>query len=488
MRQKIRYVHRGKIVEMENIDPTMTVLNYLRYDKALTGTKEGCAEGDCGACTVVLGELTDGRIKYQAVNACIQFLPTLDGKELITVEDLREKEGELHPVQRALVDANGTQCGFCTPGFIMSLFAEMHSEPKADRSHINDVLAGNLCRCTGYGTIVDAALTIAQSNGKDQFHARETQTASLLHALGEDAGLHLTWQDRHYFAPKSVGELTDALASHPEATLLAGATDVGLWVTKQHRELATVIYLGQIKELKRIETQENSLKIGAGVTYSAAWAPLAELYPDFGELIRRIASTQIRNSGTIGGNIANGSPIGDTPPALIALEATLHLRSKDGVRNIPLEEFFIDYGKQDLKPGEFVETVALPHPKADAKFATYKISKRFDQDISAVCAAFNLILKGDIVEDIRICYGGMAGTPKRARATEKSIIGEVWNEETISTALSCMTEDYQPLSDMRASEHYRMLIAQNLLRKFYIETTTPDVPTRLVGERGFAYA
>lgn len=488
MRQKIKYIHKGEIVTLENIDPTMTVLNYLRYNQALTGTKEGCAEGDCGACTVVLGELVEGKLRYQAVNACIQFLPTLDGKELITVEDLKAKDGTLHPVQQAMVEANGTQCGFCTPGFVMSLFAEMHSNPKVDRLHINDVLAGNLCRCTGYGTIVEAAITVAQSNAKDKFHATEANTIALLAALEKEAGLQLTWQDRTYFAPKTTDELVEILARYPQATLLAGATDVGLWVTKQHRDLATVIYLGQIRELKTINTQQGGLKIGAGVTYSDAWAPLAELYPDFGELIRRIASTQIRNSGTIGGNIANGSPIGDTPPALIALGAQLHLRSQDGRRDIPLEDFFIDYDKQDLNPGEFVVAVTLPLPETGSKFATYKISKRFDQDISAVCAAFNLTLKGDVVDDIRICYGGMAATPKRARKTEEAIIGQVWDETTISNAVASMAEDYQPLTDMRASEQYRMLAAQNLLRKFYIETVTPDIATRLVGEGGLAYA
>jgi xanthine dehydrogenase small subunit len=335
---------------------------------------------------------------------------------------------------------------------------------------------------------VDAALKVAQSGAKDKFHGREAEIGALLQSLEDDTGLHLTWRGRNYFAPKSVNELTEIIADHPEATLLAGATDVGLWVTKQHRELTMVVYLGQIKELRNLDVSEDSIRIGAGVTYSEAWKPLADLYPDVGELIRRIASTQIRNSGTIGGNIANGSPIGDTPPALIALEATLHLRSNNGARNIPLEDFFIDYGKQDLKPGEFVEAVSVPRPRADTKFATYKISKRFDQDISAVCAAFHLALKGETVENIRICYGGMAGTPKRAHATEKALIGKVWNEETVSEALPLMTEDYQPLSDMRASERYRMLTAQNLLRKFYIETTTSDVPTRLVGEGGFAYA
>lgn len=488
MRQKIKYIHKGETVALEHIDPTMTVLNYLRYDQALTGTKEGCAEGDCGACTVVLGELVNGKLRYQAVNACIQFLPTLDGKELITVEDLKEKDGSLHPVQQAMVEANGTQCGFCTPGFVMSLFAEMHSNPQTDRFHINDVLAGNLCRCTGYGTIVEAAVSVAESSPKDKFHAMEADTIAQLAALEKEAGLQLAWQGRTYFSPKTTGELVEILSRYPEATLLAGATDVGLWVTKQHRDLATVIYLGQIRELKTIDRQQDGMKIGAGVTYSDAWAPLAELYPDFGELIRRIASTQIRNSGTIGGNIANGSPIGDTPPALIALEAQLHLRSKDGRRAIPLEDYFIDYGKQDLKPGEFVEAVTLPLPKAEAKFATYKISKRFDQDISAVCAAFNLTLAGNIVEDIRICYGGMAATPKRARKTEEAIIGQAWNEATILSAVACMAEDYQPLSDMRASNSYRMLAAQNLLRKFYIETVTPDVQTRLVGHGGMAYA
>ncbi|MZR31329.1 xanthine dehydrogenase small subunit [Sneathiella litorea] len=488
MRQTIKYVHRGEIVELANVAPTTTVLNYLRYEQALTGTKEGCAEGDCGACTVVLGELANDKVRYQAVNACIQFLPTLDGKELITVEDLKLKDGKLHPVQQAMVDANGTQCGFCTPGFVMSLFAEMHSDRIADRAHIDNVLAGNLCRCTGYGTIIDAAMSVAQSGVRDSFHEQEAKSIALLEVLQKDSGLRLTWQGRSYFAPKTIDELTDILLDYPDATLLAGATDVGLWVTKQHRDLATIIYLGQIQDLKNIEKQDNGLKIGAGVTYSDAWAPLAELYPDFGELIRRIASTQIRNSGTIGGNIANGSPIGDTPPALISLDARLHLRSKDGPRELPLEEFFIEYGKQDLRQGEFVEAVYLPFPKAESQFATYKISKRFDQDISAVCAAFNLTLKAGKVEDIRICYGGMAGTPKRASKTEKAITGKSWTDSTISNALSRMEEDFQPLSDMRASQRYRMLTAQNLLRKFYIETTTPEIPTRIVGERGLANA
>lgn len=488
MRQRIKFIHRGGIVEIEDVDPTMTVLNYLRYERALTGTKEGCAEGDCGACTVVLGDLVNGELRYQAVNACIQFLPTLDGKELITVEDLKSEDGAQHPVQQAMVEANGTQCGFCTPGFVMSLFAEMHSGPKVDRRHIDNVLAGNLCRCTGYGTIVEAAVNVAKSDVKDRFHSRAATTETLLEGLRNEPGLQLNWHGRRYFAPKTVEELTDLLSRHPRATVLAGATDVGLWVTKQHRNLDAVIYIGQIEALKTIATQEDGLMIGAGVTYSDAWGSLAELHPDLGELIRRIASTQIRNSGTIGGNIANGSPIGDTPPALIALDARLHLRSKDGGREMPLEDFFIEYGKQDRHPDEFVEAVFVPFPSADSRFATYKISKRFDQDISAVCAAFHLVLKGRNIKDIRICYGGMAGTPKRASETETALIGKEWSEATILAALPAMAQDYEPLSDMRASREYRMRAAENLLRKFYIEAAMPEVPTRIVGDGGLAYA
>ncbi|MCF8466373.1 MAG: xanthine dehydrogenase small subunit [Sneathiella sp.] len=488
MRQKLKYVHRGEIVELADFDPTTTVLNYLRYERALTGTKEGCAEGDCGACTVVLGDLVEGKLRYQAVNACIQFLPTLDGKELITVEDLKSEDGTLHPVQTAMVEANGTQCGFCTPGFVMSMFAEMHTNENTDRRHLNNVLAGNLCRCTGYGPIVEAAAKIATLGAKDQFHDREIVTTALLESLDNEPALHLNWQDRQYFAPKTVDELARFLGEHPDATILAGATDVGLWVTKQHRELKSVVYIGQIDALKTIEEEDGQLIIGAGVTYSDVWDTLTRHYPDFGELIRRIASTQIRNSGTIGGNIANGSPIGDTPPALIVLEATLRLRSKSGHRDAPLEDFFIGYGKQDLRSGEFVEAVLLPLPRKDSRFATYKISKRFDQDISAVCAAFHLTLDSGKVDTIRICYGGMAGTPKRAIAAEQAIIGRKWSEETIEAALTVITEDYQPMTDMRASKQYRMLAAQNLLKKFYIETSAPGIATRIVGEGGLAYA
>jgi len=403
-------------------------------------------------------------------------------------ENLKSKDGGLHPVQQALVEANATQCGFCTPGFVMSMFAELHGQNRSELSDINNVLAGNLCRCTGYGTIIDAAQSVALQAPADHIHSRKNVTTEILRELADGDSLSLEFEDRRFFAPKSSAELADLLDQHPTATILAGATDVGLWVTKQHRTLNTIIYVGNVAELKELTIDGTQINIGAAVTYSYAWDKLSDAYPDLGEIIRRLASTQIRNSGTIGGNVANGSPIGDMPPALIALNAELVLRSKQGVRTIPLEDFFIEYGKQDLNSGEFVETVRLPLNSSDTIFRAYKISKRFDQDISALCAAFNLVLDGDVVKDIRICFGGMAGTPQRAKNTEKALIGKVWTAENIQTALHVMREDYAPMSDMRASENYRMLTAQNLLRKFHIETTEPTIPTRLVGLGGHVHA
>ncbi len=488
MRKTIRFVHNGQIRELENVDPTMTVLNFLRYEEALTGTKEGCAEGDCGACTVVLGELNESGIHYQAVNACIQFLPMLDGRELITVEDLKSEDGSLHPIQQALVETNGTQCGFCTPGFVMSLFAEMHGNNSTKVEDINNTLAGNLCRCTGYGPIIDAAKNIASAQTKDKFHRQLKQTASLLKSLTKDESLSMNFEGKKYFAPKSIDKLSAILASHTDATILSGATDIGLWVTKMHKELSTTVYVGKIDDLKSVSLENDQLVIGSAVTYSKAWASLRQHLGDFGELIRRIASTQIRNSGTIGGNIANGSPIGDTPPSLIVLKSMLTLTSKSGSREIPLQDFFIQYGQQDLQAGEFVEKVSIPLPASDEIFRNYKISKRFDQDISALCGAFNLTLEGDTVKDIRICYGGMAGTPARAANTEKALIGKIWDLASVEKAMDVMVEDYSPMSDMRASQEYRMLAAQNLLKKFYIETTSPEAETRLVGEGRLTYA
>jgi xanthine dehydrogenase small subunit len=484
MSGRIRFLLGKERREVEVADPTMTVLNYLRLVEQRTGTKEGCAEGDCGACTVVLGELAPDhgkgeRLAYRAVNSCIQFLPTLDGKQLLTVEDLATSRGALHPVQQAMVETHGSQCGFCTPGFVMSLFALFHAPGGANRRRIDDALAGNLCRCTGYGPIIAAAGRMKEIAESDRFDEAEAETVRALQALrGQPGEAGETPDGRRWFAPRRIEALAELLLSFPEASLVAGATDVGLWVTKQHRRLDPVIYLGEVAELARIAVGPETIEIGAGVTYDRLQDAIAADYPDFGELLRRLGSTQIRNCGTMGGNIANGSPIGDSPPPLIALRARLVLRRGAERREIALEDFFLDYGKQDRRPGEFVETIRLPRRDSAWRFACYKISKRFDQDITAALGAFNLKLADGRVADIRICFGGMAAIPKRARECEAALIGRSWILETIREGQAALRRDYTPISDMRASRSYRALAAENLLLKFFHETGEGAALTR----------
>ncbi len=487
----VRFLLDGRVHEIQNPDPTATLLNYLRYEIARTGTKEGCAEGDCGACTVVVGELRGDKVDYKVVNACIIFLPTLDGKELLTVESLKSQSGGLHPVQEALVETHGSQCGFCTPGFVMSLYALYLEGQMPERGRIEDVLAGNLCRCTGYGPIIDAATRMFEI-GADELPDMATQVAALK-SIERDSTLYLssksklTGVEKRYFAPKDIDTLAAIGQENPEATFLAGGTDVGLWVTKMHKELATVIYLGDVVELREIVETDTTIEIGAGVTYSDAITVIGRHYADFGCLIRRIGSTQIRNSGTIGGNVANGSPIGDTPPALIALGAKVILRNGDAERTLDIEDFYIDYGKQDRAAGEFVARISVPKPKADMKFRAYKLSKRFDQDISAVCAAFSITLKNGVTESATLAFGGMAAIPKRAFEAEKVLVGKPLTEEVVEAAMLAMTNDFAPLTDMRASKDYRMMASQNLLMKFYIELNE-DEPTRVLTRQEFAHA
>ncbi|TNE26032.1 MAG: xanthine dehydrogenase small subunit [Alphaproteobacteria bacterium] len=471
MSDTIKFILNDAPHEISGVAPTTTVLQYLREHLRLKGTKEGCAEGDCGACTVVLGEMIDGETRYKSVNACILFVPVLDGKHLITVEHLRDKEsGALHPVQQAMVDCHGSQCGFCTPGFVMSLYALGHNKNKPDDTDIQNAIAGNLCRCTGYRPILDAARSMGGFKIPENTALKKLQRSS---------GLAYEADSIKFFAPHKAHEFSALLAEYPDAHILSGGTDIGLWVTKHHKELPVLIYTGEIASLRRVNETDDAIEIGSSVSYSDAFAHLADFDDSLAALLQRFASVQIRNSGTLGGNIANGSPIGDGAPFLIALGAQLVLRKAEDTRTIPIEDYFLAYGKQDLREGEFLEKIIVPRKPENVLFKTYKLSKRFDQDISAVCGAYALTITDGKITDVRIAYGGMAATPKRAEQTEKFLTGKNWTEENCRTAMEEMSKDYTPLTDMRASAAYRMQTAQNLLYRFFIETTQPDTQTRV---------
>ncbi|MFM9860362.1 xanthine dehydrogenase small subunit [Pseudoxanthobacter sp. M-2] len=488
-RKAIQFIRKGRVVELGDVGPTTTLLDHLRLAEGSVGTKEGCNEGDCGACTVALGRVRDGRLAYEPVNACIQLLGMVDGAEVVTVEDLADG-GSLHPVQRAMVDLHGSQCGFCTPGFVMSLFTLYQSGVAADRDTVCDWIAGNLCRCTGYRPIVEAALASCAGAPADGFAARATETAARLNALADGADLIVGDATRFFAAPASLDALCRLLAEHPDATIVAGATDVGLWVTKQLRDLPKIVWLGRVAGLDAIDETETGIRIGAAATYDAAAAAVAAIDPDLGNLWRRIGSKQVRVSGTVGGNIANGSPIGDTPPALIALGATLELRHGDTVRRLPLEDFFLAYGRQDRAPGEVVVAVEVPRLGPADVFRCYKISKRFDQDISAVMAAIRLTLDGDRIAAARVAFGGMAGVPKRATAAEAVLAGARLGDQALPRSVrAALAEDFQPLDDMRASAAYRLDVAGSLVEKALIEVAgTPTSATRVFGLREAAVA
>jgi xanthine dehydrogenase small subunit len=464
----IRFVLNGRVMEAEVGDPTRTVLQYLREDLRLTGTKEGCAEGDCGACTVVIADVDrdSGRTEFRSINSCIQFLPTLDGKELITVEGLRGEDNSLHPVQAAMVDSHGSQCGFCTPGFVMSLFALYHSNESPTRRDIDDALAGNLCRCTGYRPIVAAAESMHQHDGG----VRPAGHPDLLREVERDGDLVIDCDGRRFFAPADICSLARTYEQYPEATLLAGGTDVGLWVTKQFRDLGTVIYTGRVGEMLELGRTDSHLEIGGAVPLSLALPAVVEEYPGLDEVFRRFASPPIRNAGTLGGNIANGSPIGDSMPALMVIGAALVLRKGEDEREIDLDAFYHDYQVNDLQPGEFVARIRIPLAPKGVSVGSHKWSKRFDQDISAVCSAYRLELDGNQVRDFRMACGGLAATIKRAAHCEAAVKGKPWSTATIDAACDALAEDFQPITDMRASAGVRLLAVQNLLRRFHLET------------------
>ncbi len=465
----IRFFHRGEIHAVAELGPTTTVLQYLREHAHCTGTKEGCAEGDCGACTVVLGSLdAQGALQLKPVNACIQFLPTLDGQALFTVEDLAGAGGSLHPVQQAMVDCHGSQCGFCTPGFVMSLFAcyEKHqgAGTQPTRQQLADDLSGNLCRCTGYRPILEA--------GQQMFQAPAVRlptepVVAALRTLQSDPPLHTA---SGFHAPRTLAEFAALRLEKPQARVLAGSTDMGLWVTKQFRDLGEPISINAVEELKQVNTTASGIVIGAAASLEDAWAALAAEWPTLRDVWLRFASLPIRRAGTMGGNVANGSPIGDSAPVLIAMGATLVLQKGNAQRRMPLEDFYVDYMKNRLEPGEFVHSLEVPRARAAQRVQVYKISKRFDCDISAVCAALAVELDGERVASARLAFGGMAGVVKRAAGAEAALVGQAWDEGSLKAAQAALAADFSPLTDMRASAAYRLQVAQNLLRRFWLQT------------------
>ncbi|WP_349970524.1 xanthine dehydrogenase small subunit [Pseudomonas caspiana] len=479
----IQFLLNNELRTEHSLDPNLTVLNYLREHLHKSGTKEGCASGDCGACTVVVGELQsdesgEDSLRYRSLNSCLTFVASLHGKQLISVEDLKH-QGKLHSVQQAMVDCHGSQCGFCTPGFVMSLFALQKNSTQPDSHKTHEALAGNLCRCTGYRPILDAAEQSCSKRQPDQFDERKAQTIARLRSIAPTQTGELNDGDKRCLVPQTVADLAHLYEANPQARLLAGGTDLALEVTQFHRPLPVMIYVGNVAELKRMEHFDDRLEIGAATPLTDCYAALSAEYPDFGELLQRFASLQIRNQGTLGGNIGNASPIGDSPPLLIALGAQIVLRKGDTRRTLALEDYFIDYRVTARQESEFIETIVVPKAKAQQAFRAYKVSKRLDDDISAVCAAFNLHVENGSIVDARVAYGGMAAIPKRATACERALIGSPWTSATVEAACAALAEDFTPLSDFRASKEYRLLSAQNLLRKYFIELQTPTVQTRV---------
>ncbi|WP_425046465.1 xanthine dehydrogenase small subunit [Primorskyibacter sp. S87] len=470
-RTDIRFLLNGDEVSVSDVQATLTLLDYLRLEKRLTGTKEGCAEGDCGACTVLVGRLHQGQLHYETVNACIRFLASLNGCHVVTIEHLSGPNGRLHPVQEAMIEYHGSQCGFCTPGFVMSLYALWMENPKPTETQVETAVQGNLCRCTGYEPIVRAALAVNQygSPANDHLNAeRDTVTAQLTE-IRQTARIVTGPDDDRAILPLNVADLAEVLAENPKATIVAGSTDVGLWVTKFMRPISPVVFISHLEELKTIEKTADALTIGAGVTYSESEDAIREAFPHLGEYWDRIAGWQVRNMGTIGGNVANGSPIGDTPPVLIAQGAEVTLQKAGGSRTLPIEDFFIDYGKQDREPGDFVASIRIPLAGEGQIDAAYKISKRRDEDISSVAAGFSVTVADGVITAARIAFGGMAATPKRAANAEAALVGQAWSAEAFEAAAIALAQDFTPLTDWRASSEYRLLVSQNLLRRFHLE-------------------
>ena len=480
----IQFLLNRQVQTIEQLAPALSVLEYLRISLGRTGTKEGCAAGDCGACTVVIAELNGEQLHYQAVNACITPVASLHGKQLITVEDLSE-QNHLHPVQQSMVDCHGSQCGFCTPGIVMSLFAWWQGvkagQLSATRETIEQALSGNLCRCTGYQPILNAAWASLEAEASDQFQTQEPETIRQLKSIAEHSCSDTTSDSitSGFLSPRSIEALFQYRTRFPDAPLVAGATDLGLNFTQQLQSPSTLIYTGNIAEMKRIEQNDKTLVIGAAVTYRDMHATLKNLYPAFADMLNRLGSLQVRNQGTLGGNIANASPIGDTPPVVLALDGHIHLQSAQAKRNVKANDFFTAYRQTAMQKDECIVAIELPLLKDDEVLKVYKISKRFDDDISTVCLAVWIkwdtpVSAAKTVNNIRIACGGMAAVPARARQTEKVLVGKAFDETSISLAQKTLSKDFAPIDDVRASAAYRMAVVAKLLLRAYYELNSHD--------------
>lgn len=468
----IRFLLNQSLVEWALTDPNLTVLNFLREQQQLTGSKEGCASGDCGACTVVVASPTETGLRYESVNSCIALLGSLHGKQLITVDGLQQGE-ELHPAQQAMVDQHASQCGFCTPGFVMSLFALYQQDPLDHREGLLQALGGNLCRCTGYRPIEEAARSVSAQQPTDHFHQNASATRQQLLDIAPIPS------SGAYFRPADCAALDAALNAAPEAQLICGGTDLSLEITQQLKDFPALIDVSGVAELQTIHQAEKQLEIGAAVSYSDSEAVLAEWFPALAEMLPRLGSRQIRNRGSIGGNVANASPIGDTPPVLMALEAELCLQKNGEQRCLPINDFFTGYRQTRLQAGEYIRSIRLQALAANAQLKVYKVSKRFEDDISAVLMAFYIRLEDRVIDNIRIALGGMAATPIRLYSLEESMTGKQWDRELLSEAQNMLPRLLEPISDVRASREYRLLLAQNLFERAYLETTGYHAATQI---------
>ena len=462
----IKFIFENKIHEIKNPDSNETILNYIRLKLKKSGTKEGCSEGGCGACTVVIGELKKKNIVYKAINSCIAFTTSLEGKQLLVVEDLMLKNGSLHPVQSAMVNYHGSQCGFCTPGFIMSLFAMYKNNSSYDGKIIEESISGNLCRCTGYRPIIDAAKSL-NNNKSDQFLKNKKATLTLLKKI-RPKSISINSQNKKYFAPRTINELKKIIEKYPNLSFLSGGTDMSLIVTKQKKDIENIIYLNSIDELDYIKEGNKFIEVGATTPLRKFELFIKKYYSDFNIILKRYGSVQIRNVATMAGNIATASPIGDSLPLLLSLDASIVIESFNTKTTLPLKDFFISYRKTKLKRGQFISSIKIPIFKKNI-FKAYKISKRIDDDISSVCASFNLEIVNKKIKNIKIAYGGMAPIPKRAIHCEKILLNSNLTEEVILNAQMSLEKDFQPIDDMRASKNYRMEIAKNLLIKCFSE-------------------